>query len=138
LRTALDSSVLLDVIVGDDRFAEPSERALRRAMAEGSLVVCECVLSEIRPAFGPGEIESFLSDLSIDFVPSTRESALLAGEMFRRYLERRRRRAGKAIAPRVVPDFLIGAHATVIADRLLARDRGYYRDYFVNLNVLGP
>jgi predicted nucleic acid-binding protein len=138
LRTALDSSVLLDLVVGDDRFAEPSERALRRVTAEGSLVVCECVVAEIRPAFGPGEVESFLSDLSIDFVPSTRESALLAGEMFQTYLGRRRQRVGKSASPRVVADFLIGAHATLTADRLLARDRGYYRDYFVNLTVLEP
>ena len=138
MRTALDSSVLLDLVVGDDRFAEPSERALRRVMAEGSLVVCECVIAEIRPAFGPGEVESFLSDLSIDFVPSTRESALLAGEMFQTYLGRRRQRVGKSASPRVVADFLIGAHAALTADRLLARDRGYYRDYFATLTVLEP
>jgi len=53
--------------------------------------------------------------------------------MFASYL--RRRRAGPT---RIVADFLIGAHAALSADRLLARDRGYYRDYFKGLVVLPP
>ena len=52
---------------------------------------------------------------------------------FAAHLQRRRGRAA-----RVVPDFLIAAHAQLTADRLLARDRGYYRDYFKKLVLLEP
>jgi predicted nucleic acid-binding protein len=98
------------------------------------------VLAEIRPAFQPGGVEEFLSDLSIEFTSSSRESAILAGEMFRTYLERSARSSTKTRrpSPRVVADFLIGAHAMVTADRLLARDRGCYRDYFKQLTLLEP
>ncbi len=132
MKTALDSSVILDVLTNDFRWADASEAALKLAFASGQLIVCECVLAEITPVLVPGDMELFFSDWNILFVPSSRESALLAGEMFTRYLKR----GGQA--KRVLPDFLIGAHALHSAGRLLARDRGYYRDYFSGLKVIEP
>jgi hypothetical protein len=59
--SALDSSVILDVVTDDPSFADASEALLRRASAEGQLVAGECVLAEIRPAFSDsGEFETFL------------------------------------------------------------------------------
>lgn len=133
MRTAVDSSVLLDVLVADARFADSSEAALRRAAGEGALVVCECVLAEITPAVGASAVDEFLADWELAFVPSTLESAKLAGEMYESYLRRRPRPGG-----RVLPDYLVGAHAVCLADRLLARDRGYYRDYFKRLRMVEP
>ena len=130
--TAVDSSVLLDVITNSSLHANASEQALRKVSSEGGLIVCECVLAEIRPAFTEGQILDFLSDWQLRFIPSSKESALLAGELFAQYLER----GGKA--KRVVADFLIGAHAKMHADRILARDRGYLRDYFSKLKLLVP
>lgn len=133
MRTAVDSSVLLDVIADDPAFADRSEAALRKAAREGVLVVCECVLAEVCPALPEGDAVEFLADWQIEFVASTRSSALLAGSMFGKYLRRRPHVGG-----RVIPDFLIGAHASLLADRLLARDRGYLRDYFGKLKLMTP
>jgi predicted nucleic acid-binding protein len=133
MRTALDSSVLLDVVTDSPEHAESSERELRRARAEGALIVCECVVAEIRPAFKNGkDFVEFLTDWHLEFVASSRESAAIAGEHFARYITRGGR------AGRVLPDFLIGAHALLHADRLLARDRGYLRDYFSKLPLWQP
>ena len=45
---------------------------------------------------------------------------------------------GGARRDRIVADFLIGAHARLQADRLLTRDRGFFRDSFDGLEVIDP
>jgi len=130
--TAVDSSVLLDVVTDDPDWADESEAALRQAARNGRLIISECVLAEITPAIGADRVAEFLDDWGVGFVPSSRESSTLAGKTFARYLAR----GGKG--GRIVPDFLIGAHAQLHADRLLARDRGYLRDYFKPLKVWQP
>jgi predicted nucleic acid-binding protein len=130
--TAVDTSVLLDVLLNDPQHSGSSIAALRQAANEGSLIICETALAEIVPTLAPADVPKFLSDWNLTFAPSTEPSALLAGEMFRVYLQRGGRRG------RVVPDFLIAAHAQHCAQRLLARDRGYYRDYFTQLQLWDP
>jgi len=130
--TAVDTSVLLDVLLNDPQHAPASIAALRRGSVEGSLILCEIVLAELAPTLAPAEMPQFLSDWNLTFVPSSQSSAILAGEMFRIYLQR----GGKQ--NRVVPDFLVAAHAQTHAQRLLARDRGYYRDYFKQLQLWDP
>jgi predicted nucleic acid-binding protein len=131
--TAVDTSVILDLLTDDPRFAASSQAALKAARAQGRLIVCECVLAELRPALGSdGEMQQMLDDLGIDFVCGSVESALLAGRHLAAYLQKGGPRG------RVVADFLIGAHAEVHADRLLARDRGFLRDYFGSLKVVDP
>ncbi len=130
--TAIDSSVLLDVVTDDPKWADASEAALRIAAKEGSLVIGECVLAEISPVIGERHLDEFLRDWNIRFEPSTADSARLAGRLFASSLTR----GGKG--GRIVPDFLIAAHAQFHADRLLVRDRGYLRDYFKQLKIWQP
>ena len=130
--TAVDSSVLLDVLLNDPQHAPASMKALRQAAGEGSLILCDIVLAEVAPTLAPADMTQFLSDWNLTFVPSSLPSATLAGEMFRTYLQRGGNRG------RVVPDFLVAAHAQTLAERLLARDRGYYRDYFTQLKLWDP
>jgi predicted nucleic acid-binding protein len=130
--TAVDTSVLLDVLLNDPRHAGPSIAALRQAANEGPLVICETALAELVPALAPADLPQFLADCNLTFAPSSQASALLAGELFRAYLQRGGKRG------RVVPDFLIAAHAQHHAQRLLARDRGFYRNYFAQLQIWDP
>jgi predicted nucleic acid-binding protein len=128
---AIDKSVLLDLLLCDPRFGPASEAAMKRHFPTG-LIIGEAVLAEIIPALDGQAVEKMLQNWGIEFVPSSLESASLAGGMYQRFLERGGKRG------RVLPDFLIGAHAQVQAEGLLARDFGYYRDYFTGLNVIDP
>jgi hypothetical protein len=130
--TAVDSSVLLDVLTADPIHENASKTALAKAGQLGRLILCETVIAEISPALSKEDLDLFLAECALDFIPHSLSSAKIAGEYFAQYLKRGGKRA------RVVPDFLIASHALVHADRLLARDRGYYRDYFEQLTLIEP
>lgn len=134
MTTAVDSSVLLDVLGAAPRFGEKSREALRAAYDRGALVACEVVWAEVRAHFPSDEAcEEALGLLGIRFEPVSREAALTAGRLWRES-----RRAAVAGPGRVVADFLIGAHALIQAEALLTRDRGFYQRYFRGLRIIDP
>jgi len=132
--TAVDTSVLLDVLAADPEHGERSREALRAAFASGALVVCDVVWAEVRAHFSDDDdcVEVF-ARLGIRFDSLSVDAATLAGRLWRQY--RARSRTPRA---RVVADFLIGAHASLQGEALLTRDRGFYRDYFADLRVIDP
>lgn len=131
--TAVDTSVLLDVLTGDPQFAASSEAALTAAFAQGTIVVCPVVWSEVRAHFdAPHPLREMFAAAGIHFDAFDEACADLAGDHWRMYRKRGGRRQ------HLIPDFLVGAHAQVRAQRLLARDRGFFRTYFAGLTVLDP
>ena len=131
--TAVDTNVLLDVFLADPRYGQASRDALRRCRAEGSLVACEVVWAEVTAAFGNAlTAEEAIDGLEITFDALDRATALAAGLSWRGYRSRGGTRR------RVLPDLIIGAHAMARAERLLTRDRGFYRSSFAKLRILEP
>jgi predicted nucleic acid-binding protein len=133
LITAVDTSILLDVIGGDPTFGPRSAAELGRCVREGQLVACDVVWAECAAGLPDAETTlDRLARLRVSFRALDAETALTAGRMWRAY------RTQRGPRERMIADFLIGAHALHQADRLLTRDRGFYRDYFDGLEILDP
>ena len=131
--TALGTNVLLDILVPNEDFFESSRRALEDCWAAGSLVICDVVYAEISIHFSAqADCDAFFLETGIRIEPLEREAAFFAGRAWRTY----RKRGGTR--SRILPDFLIGAHATKQASQLLARDRGFYGQLFPALKILDP
>ena len=130
--TAVDTSVLLDVFGDDPKHAERSERFLAQAFEQGSLVICPVVYAELAPqARNRPQLDGWLHRGGIRVVALTQEHGYTAGLAHAAY----RKAGGKR--ERLLAEFLIGAHALHEANRLLTRDRGFYRRYFAGLDIFG-
>lgn len=132
MRTAIDTNILLDILLPDVAHVEHSMAMLHRAASEGVLLICEVVAAELGAHFAePESMNNFFSETSILLKPMSLKALHDAGRRWRKH------RSGQSAArERVVADFMIATHALHEADRLLTRDLGFYRSQFKDLTLL--
>ena len=129
--TAVDTNILLDVFLPDERFASDSAKLLKLAYDEGALIICDIVYAELVPQFEDRQrLDNTLAAINVSLSSVDADVAFLAGEKWGLYRKSRGKRQ------RIITDFLIGAHATIKAERFLTRDRGFYKSYFPELEIL--
>lgn len=151
---AIDTNILLDILIPDTEHSLSSKNLLDDAYSQGALIINEIVYAELATQFEDQKtLDSFLRDTGIRLEPSSNDSLYQASRAWQKY---RGRRGEKVTCPicgqkqrlkclkcgavlskrhRIISDFLIGSHALNQADGLLSRDRGYYRTYFKNLKI---
>src|SRR4051812_38580658 len=113
----IDTNVLLDVVTEDPAWADWSQQQLDAAALRDRLAINSVVYSEFSSRFARIEdIDAILASVGIVVAEMPRSALFLAGRVFKTY----RRRGGPRTS--VLPNFFIGAHATVLGAPLLTRD----------------
>lgn len=129
----VDSNVLLDLMTEDSRWFQWSAAAIASAAEDFRLVINPIIYAEVSIRYSRIEdLNAAIPAGMIDREPIPFEAAFLAGKAFSIY----RARGGKQGS--TLPDFFIGAHASIAGYRLLTRDASRYRTYFPRLPLIAP
>ncbi len=141
MTSAIDTNILIALLAGTEVEAEAAQQALSDAASSGAVVICGAVYAELMAAPGLSwkELDTFLEETDIDVDWLLGEVAWRsAGTAYRGYAERRRKQKGDEGPRRILADFLIGAHATASANRLLTLDPQLFRANFGALELVVP
>lgn len=69
--SAIDTNILLDVLIPNQRHCLTSKRLLDEALGEGALVICEVVCGELASQFrSQTRLDIFVQDTGIRLLPS--------------------------------------------------------------------
>jgi predicted nucleic acid-binding protein len=106
--------------------------------SEGGLVVCGPVYVELcaGPSLTRELVKSLLAEINVAIDFALDENVWqLAAQGFAAYAQRRRD-SGGGTPKRLPVDFLVGAHASLRADRLMTLDTNPYRLDFLTLRLV--
>jgi hypothetical protein len=129
----VDTNVLLDIYTNDPDWAPWSVGQLEAAVLRGAVGINDIIYAEISVRFSDvATLDEAVERSQLQLLKIPRAALFLAGKAFHRY-----RSVGGPRA-RILPDFLIGAHAALLGVPLLTRDTRRYRSHFPTLQLLTP
>jgi predicted nucleic acid-binding protein len=129
----VDSNVLIDIFGRNPQWWPWSLEQVQQALRLGPVLINDIVYAETSIRFQTvDEFEMALGAIGATLAPMPRLASFVAGKAFARY------RSIRGVRPGILPDFFIGAHATVEGLPLLTRDAGRYRHYFPTLRLIAP
>ena len=129
----VDSCILLDLFTNNPKFVDWSESTLHQYSQTNTLYINSIVYTEISIGFEKiEEVEKAVSSLNLKVLEVPREALFLAGKTFLKY------RRNTSTKNSTLPDFFIGAHASVSNFGLITRDTSKYNTYFPHIKLIHP
>ena len=129
----IDSCILLDLFTDDPNWANWSQRKLEEYSQINSLYINSIIYTELSMAFQKiEELEEAINMLNLRVLEIPREALFLTGKVFLKY----RKNKGTKNSP--LPDFFIGAHASVSNFSLITRDVSKFTTYFPKIRLIHP
>lgn len=131
--TLVDSNVIIDLADDRSEWSEWAFDAIREMRRTTTLAINPLIYAEV--SVYCSTMEETEEVLPVKFFRRENlpySAAFLAGKCFLQY----RKRGGLKSSP--LPDFYIGAHATVMGWNLLTRDEKNYRTCFPGLKIVSP
>jgi len=127
----IDTNVLSDVIHADPKWEPWAESRILEHF--GNLLINPIIYAELAcRATSVAELDATLAPFGLEYLEIPKEALFLAAQAFRVY----RKRGGTRTSP--LPDFFIGAHASVLAIPILTRDATRYQTYFPDVRLIAP
>jgi len=129
----VDSNVILDIVTEDPKWFQWSSETLANYASSHILVINPIIYAEVSIGFKRiEEVDEVLPMTYFRRVQISWEAAFLAGKCFLKY----RKKGGRKHS--TLPDFFIGAHATITGMSLMTRDVSRYQTYFPKLKLISP
>jgi len=138
--TAIDTNILLDILNKDPKYYQSSKNLLDKSLQAGALIISEVVYTELATQFREeiDTLDEFLKEAQIRLLPSTKEVLKEASRAWNEYLLKKKEiqcplcgykievlcpNCHRIVEYRqhIISDFLVGAHAKVLADSVLGR-----------------
>ena len=89
--TAIDTNILLDILIPDEAHLTSSKEILNEYLSKGQLIICELVYAELASQFSDEqELHDFFSDTGIRLMPSNKEVLYRAGKAWKEYARNRK------------------------------------------------
>jgi hypothetical protein len=129
----VDSNIILDVFLNDPTWADWSEITLEKYSRQATLYINSIIYSEVSISFIHIEdLEAAIAKAGFQMLEIPKEALFLAGKVYLKYKKR------KGVKRTPLPDFFIGAQASVLDIDLITRDISRYRTYFPKVTLITP